>query len=291
MDLGSSTNYLSGKLLLDSHEAEFYIPYVATTITTHTSDPKWAEAVGYKVIKPQELIEISNRVGLEARENCFFDLDSSLKIILMVKDQSLFITFGAKDSFYSEVNEDQKSMTNFRQLHQIAGNITGGIPLAYKKAADFVGRLITSEQFPDFKLECVAQSFGASIAQYVGLKYELTTVVFNPLAIGVGLQQDLGPEALSKADALLTHIAVTGDFISDSSFLNTVHKFLCAFSIKTPANFGVGKIIPSAYPHDGVRTHGYVLGTFLKHAGLWEASSPEELQIVLESRESSTDRF
>ncbi|MBA3602339.1 MAG: hypothetical protein H0W50_01540 [Parachlamydiaceae bacterium] len=290
MDLGSTTNYLSGKILLNPRDAEFYITYVAATITTHTSDPKWAEAVGYKVLKPDDLMEIGNLVGLDARENCFFDLESSLKIVLLVKEKSLFITFGAKDSFYSEVEDDQKTFTGLRQLQQIASNITGGVPLAYRKAADFVARLKAWEHFHKFKLECVAQSFGGSIAQYVGLKYELPTVIFCSLAVGVGLQQDLGNEALLKANQILTHIAVAGDFISDSSFFNTVEKILSTFSIKTPANFGIGKIIPSAYPHDDVRTHGYVLGSFLKHAGLEDASTPEELQKILQNQELSKNQ-
>jgi len=156
----------------------------------------------------------------------------------------------------------------------------GKLPLVYIKASEFIEKLKSSKYLDSYKTECVGQSFGGSIAQYVGLKHEIPTTIFNSLAIGSGLQLDLGDAAIAKADQLLTHISVEGDFVSDNSFFDTLDYIESGIGIRTPANFGYSKSLPSAYDNIG-ETHGYVLGSLLTHAGLRDAKSGDELRDIL----------
>jgi|GEM_PF-3312325 len=108
MNIHLGSKYIEGyhpvRENLSKEESRFFITHCAATVTTHTSDPKWAEAVGYQVINPSDLAKIMDLDGFEVRERCLFCSASTLKIILMVKEQSLFITFGPRDSYKTEID-------------------------------------------------------------------------------------------------------------------------------------------------------------------------------------------
>lgn len=122
---------------------------------------------------------------------------------------------------------------------------TGGVPPAYKQAAELTKFLRDELKKikPNAELGLTGHSLGGGIANFVGLKYDLPTVLYNAAPLGGACLRELGTisqETLDKQQ----HIRCKGDTVSSPKVQEKLQSFMQIWSttaIWVPRN--AGKIV------------------------------------------------
>jgi hypothetical protein len=237
----------------------------------HGTDGEWIPW-GWDVIKPQAL-EVADE-NIEARDLCFFDPESGLKVAIIAKGQEAFVVFGGAGSGFSEFpdNPTRQKKRLLLDHTSVLLNLLGTVPYTYRQAETFFARLKEHPVLQGKTITLTGQCYGGSLASYVALKHNLPAVCFNALALGAGLQQDIGNAALKQADKYVTHIIAKGDPVSDAP-ITLLDSCVGKVGIRTPGNFGIKFSIPSAYK-TGAETHSFILGSILHHLGYGKRAKP-----------------
>lgn len=262
-------------------ELRAYLKYGAAVAATYKGEAKWIEGVGnlsFYPLQPDELDRTSLPSGTVIKDCCLWDPEMGLKAALMQNDEEVIIVFGGKGSSIKDLSVDEQRKIQTQQNYASVKNFIGFSPLVYEKASQIVDILKNSPLCQNKKVSLAGQSWGGSLASYVGIKQEIPTVCFNSFPLGVGLQWQLGSKALAKADQYITHISAKNDICSDCPWITTLDRLMNFLSVKTPGNFGKRFRIPSAYS-DIVSTHYYILGSMMKHLGYDIRSYPKEAQM------------
>jgi len=167
------------------------------------------------------------------------------------------------------------------QLSAVTKQLVGDVPQCYKQAAAIVAQLKTKN--PDAKVTTTGFSFGGSVAQYAALKHEsdhpnsgnpVTAHCFNGLAIGAGLQRDIGDATLEKADERITHYGTEGDWVTDLTGIKTLDKILGFIGFRTPGNYGKKHVLPPADKNQSLaERHIGIRRNMLDHSG-WLPKNP-----------------
>lgn len=203
---------------------------------------------------------------------------SGIKISVLENDSSeIIIAFGAKHSAKRVFGEDHAGYQQFEkaQSRSIAQNLAGFLPESHIKSKQIIEHLLSLPYFKNKKITLTGTCFGASLAQYTGLKLGIKAVCFNSLQLGQAAQQDIGYEKLAQADFWIEHVNARKDFLNDSRLYNLANHSLSFIGIKTPGNFGRQYCIPSAYK-DSSKSHVFIMGSFIKYLGFNERSVPKD---------------
>ena len=249
-----------------------YLKYGAFTNTAHTCKDEWCLPYGYELIKPKQLLKddpaLQNQ--LEGHENCFFDPETSLKVVVHQSEKEVVIAFGALEAGKSEAqNDEEHAMRRDKMFSEAVKSLAGLNPIIYDRADQFFSQLKNNPSFNGKEIILTGLCLGGNLASYLALKYEFKAVCLNTMPMGVGLQEKLGVEKIQEADRYLTHIIVETDYLADTSTLVKVGDTLVNLAgIKTPGIFGKAKFIPTVYPGDSVKTHGHPMGSMLNFVGL-----------------------
>lgn len=253
--------------------------YKAAAAAVHSLDETWVTPLGYKFQNIQDLnvegLEQGLTSGVEQKQYCFFDKQTSLKAMICSNDKEVIITFGALGSGDTEIKNprDQQSLTT-KQYLEIAENLVGFVPFVYQEAEELFQKIKNLDVFKGKKITLNGQCLGGSLAQYVGLKNHVETKCFNCVPLGVGLQEGLD---VTNADQYITNISIQTDFVSDNKYVGWFGNFLRFICVKTPQNFGSRFSVPTAYTKM-TETHAYAFGSLMNYLGYDVRNKPESLK-------------
>ena len=251
---------------LSKQEASAIVKYAAAATVCHACDDRFIKSV-YTLLKPQKVSMREKDLCIQARDNCYFDAESGLKIVLMEKSDEIVVGFGALRSCSSEVKDAQVVKKINNKIYATAiKNILGTTPKIYFKALEIFKALRETPYFMGKKLTLTGQCFGGSIASFVALSEKQQAYCFNSIPLGVGLQKVLGKNKLMEAKKYITHISVKNDYITDFPGMYIFNFLLNFVGIRTAGNFGNAFVIPSAFKlFDHFRTHSFVLASFMNY--------------------------
>jgi hypothetical protein len=257
-------------------EAKKFLPFVAASVGTD-SEEKFLHPCSLRSI---DLCALNlDLKGVKILHNSLIEARSGIKISVLENASSeIIIAFGAKHSAKMVFGDDHAGYQQFEkaQSRNIAQNLAGCLPASHKKSKQIIEHLLTLPYFINKKITLTGTCFGASLAQYTGLKLGIKAVCFNSLQLGQAAQQDIGYEKLAQADFWIEHVSTRKDFLNDSQIYNRANHILSFIGIKTPGNFGRQYCIPSAYT-DSSKSHVFIMGSFMKYLGFNERSLPKDL--------------
>jgi len=277
-----------------------HLCYIAQSGYAHKSlSEKLITPFGYQPVDPEtmgvDLSDFSDKIEIldglvEDRttdqsiktEKCFVDRNIGLKILVAANEElkEIVLAFGDLGSLVIELKEKSNAVWQ-RQFKGVVSNLVGMDPALYQQADALAMRIIKSilqnSKYKDYSIILTGQSLGGSLAQFVGLRNEITTMCYNAVPLGRGLQHLIGDEKLKKADAYITHVSVESDYVSDTKGIGVVDGALSYFGIRTPGNFGERESIPTAYS-ELQKTHSFVLGSAMKYLELDEKTLPQDLE-------------
>ncbi|NGX39279.1 MAG: hypothetical protein KR126chlam1_00602 [Chlamydiae bacterium] len=246
-------------------ELKGYLPYIAAASFIHATNSFWIKSLGYHVIAPREF-EIDEK-GVEARNLCFFDPVSGLKVGVIEKGDHVIAIFGAIGSSESELeNPSERKKIDRWGYQNVTWNLLGGIPSIYLQASDFFKKIRQNPRLNGKRVELAGQCYGGSVAQFLSLQHKVKALCVNSMAIGPGLQKIVGKKSLMAADKWVSHLSVERDFVSDSRGLWPVDQLMSGLGIRTAGNFGRRYVIPSGYSN-AADLHNNVIGSALKYIG------------------------
>ncbi|MFQ5730145.1 MAG: hypothetical protein ACE5GN_07270, partial [Waddliaceae bacterium] len=201
---GSGYHFFPEKKL-SPDELRPYVKYALANASVHKSDSKYVEEEGFSVVSPVEF-QPCPFGNIEAREKCFFDPKTGLKIAVFEKGDEVIVAFGALKSSESEIggNENENKRLYKKGLRDGASNLCGTVPDIYRQACAFTENLMRTPGMQNKKITLSGQCLGGSLASYIALKHKLKAVCYNPLAMGGGLQRDIGKDALRNAEDYIT---------------------------------------------------------------------------------------
>lgn len=283
---------------LNQKEVQAHLCYIAQSSYAHKSlSDKLITPFGYQPVDPGSIGlnlkdfrgEIAILDGLivdgsdkaSRTEKCFVDQDMGLKIAIAVNEdlRELILAFGDLGSLSIESKEN--STVWWRQFKGVVSNLSGIQAALYQQAETLAMRIIKAvlqiEKYKNFNIILTGQSLGGSLAQFVGLRNELTTLCYNAVPLGRGLQHLIGDEKLKKADSYITHMTVESDYVSDMEGIGIVDGALSYLGVRTPGNFGQRFSIPTAYSKRQ-QTHSFVLGSTMNYLNLDKKLLPKDLK-------------
>ena len=267
---------------LSKQEALEYLIYPCFGTGSQDGNQDFTRPFGYKIIEPTTL-QLQD-LKFDAYSNCYLHEGSGVKVTIYEKDNEVILAFGAKNSSKSLISEERFKKVVKNQTRIIKRNLLGIKDPSYREATAFVEKLLNHSKLKDKKVSLVGGCLGGSYAQYVGLKLNLKTVCTNSLAIGAGLQSEIGDEKLKNAGNYVTHLVIETDFVSDIGPLKPLDYLTSLIGIRTPGNFGRSFSVPSAYK-SGALTHCCTVGSMMKHMGFHERTLPGDIKDVIEQRE------
>lgn len=260
---------------LTRDESLQFVKYAGVAGAQHTLDESWIKPLNLELYNVRQAnFDLSSLPGnIQINDKCFYDQTTGLKATISVSDNEVIVGFGALGAFrhlYNDLPDAEKKLNTDKmekiQNNSIYKNMAGFKPKHYKQA-DALFQLIKNH--PDFQnkhISLAGQCYGGSIAEYIGIKNQVSAVCFNTLAMGAGLQDAIGDKLLSHADKYVTHISVDTDFVSDNRIVPVFDRTLSLLGVRTPGNFGRRYAIPTAYTKKQ-ETHDYMIGSLLVHLG------------------------
>lgn len=277
------TGYSYRYELLGKEEVKSMLLYASSIACGHSIKPEWIEPFGFQIISPKTLgIQFPN---IEAREHCFFDPKTSLKVVIIEKDNEVVISFGALRCGDSEVSEEIDRTRMFRiGLRSAVYNWVGGIPEIYMEAEMLLKEILNHSRFKGKKIVLAGQCFGGSLAGFIALKNKIPAYCFNTLPFGAGLQQEIGDENLACADQYLTHLKIENDFLNNRHMYRIGDRILTGLGIRTPGCFGRKFFIPSAY-QKGKEIHEFYIGSMMQYLGFDKRSKSKDVVHLLFPKE------
>ncbi len=143
-------------------------------------------------------------------------------------------------------------------IQQITGG--GDIPPAYRQAADLVARIM--QNLPEkTTLELTGHSLGGGIANYVGLKHDLTSVCFNAAAIGKACLKDLGDIPRDRLEKQI-HLRIKSDWMSSARTLAKLQKLYPSLIPFVPRQVGKVYTLPNQHANSVDFRDQHVSGAF-----------------------------
>jgi hypothetical protein len=284
--LKSGYHFISEKTLT-SEELKGYMQYAYANASANNAKFDPLKKMGYNPISPSE-ISISSVEGLEIHGDYFFDSNSGLKVILFEKEDEVILSFGALDSSKNVVSDLEEYKTLKRKGIKCGiSNLLGGVPSRYSQAESFVNELRNSKRLSGKNLTLSGNCIGGSIATYVALKQKIPAVCINPLAVGPGLQREIGDNRISLADQYITNISIQSDWASDPMLLKTIDRIVSLTGIRTPGIFGHRYDVPTHFGWDFFSTHTRVLASLKQHL----AKNSPELAYNVGKCQKRTDKY
>jgi len=254
-------------------ETKQYYPYVAATAFVHgckdRSIPK-----GWRNLSPKELGLSMPDVDME--DKWLFDRQESLKISLLEKDAEIIVAFGSLEA--ESIDRTKARHPRRDKLTSIAQSIFGFNPKTFNALDRIIPVLLMHERFQNKRIVFTGNSFGGTLAQYAGLKFEREAVCCNAVGLNCGTQYYLGAKKLRQADKYVTHISVKGDYVTDLPVYKPLDLFLSGIGIRTPGNFGRRFTIPSAYSTYPA-IHGFILGSVMEYLGHGCRAYPADIDV------------
>lgn len=116
----------------------------------------------------------------------------------------------------------------------------GEVPPAYQQAADLAKLIKTALEKTGAKLTVGGHSMGGGIANYVGLKHDISSVCYNAAPLGGACLRDLGTIPQDRLEKQL-HIRCKGDQVSSPKVQQKLQSFLQTWNkekIWVPRNAG-----------------------------------------------------
>lgn len=269
---------------LTSSEAIGYIPYAVLAHIVPSTLTPLAKVIDYEIIAPSQtqvnLAAIPG--GMHANHNRFFDKTTGLKVMLFAKEDQVVIAFGPAASYENEVPDffEAFKVGTYIWCCGVMANLAGAMPFIYTQAEVLFTELMKDPYFQNKTILLVGHSIGASMASYIALKHKIKAIGFNSLALGVGVQKELGEQTLSQADQYLTHLSVSCDAPSDFPGVHYIDRCLSFAGIKTPGNFGKHYLIPSPY-WSQARIHNEYLNALIALVGKSEEAALSEVVKLL----------
>ncbi|MBM3191839.1 MAG: hypothetical protein FJZ63_04225 [Chlamydiae bacterium] len=261
---------------LTKEELKDYYPQVCTTAFVCSNSKEYIPQ-GWHAIDPQELQLEATRVPEAIIEGLSVVYPSSTL-------RSSFIENADKTEIilaFSSLEPNYRRSGRFPTLSKgwnIALSIAGFLPNAAKQADSFVTYIKDHPYFKGKKLTLSGNSYGATLAQYAGLKNAVSAVCYNSFALGVGWQHAIGRQRLEEADKYVTHISGEGDCVTDWKIYKYIDPVLNGLGCKTLGNFGRRFKIPSAYTKMW-DIHGYILGSVSQYLGYGVRAYPANVKL------------
>lgn len=141
-------------------------------------------------------------------------------------------------------------------------NLLGGRSPCYMQAASLAARLQRAAEAHGVALRCVGQSLGGSLATYAALRAQVPATVFNPIALGAGLQAELGEQCLKQGAERIDVFTAASDWASDPHWvMRSLTEGMNVLGVRTAAVVGRQWVVPSAYDSAGA-SHDFIVGTF-----------------------------
>lgn len=141
---------------------------------------------------------------------------------------------------------------------------TGDVPPAYQQAADLTNLIKTALEKTGAKLTVAGHSMGGGIANYVGLKLDISSVCYNAAPLGGACLRDLGTIPQDRLDKQL-HIRCKGDPVCSPKVQEKLQSFLQIGSkekIWVPRNAGAICEIGKDYAPDKAGRDRHLLSVF-----------------------------
>lgn len=141
-------------------------------------------------------------------------------------------------------------------------NMLGFKPHIYEEADALYKSLqeAMNTKYHGYQIKVMGECLGGSLAQYVAIKNEASATLFNPLALGAGLQWELGNEALRKSRDHITTFIVRTDMHDDAKLIVKIFDRVMSFlGLRMPGNFGRKVVVETKYPGDKHRTHHWFI--------------------------------
>jgi hypothetical protein len=249
-----------------------FIIYTLATSAVYLNKADCLKRFGFNDTFPLELIidDLNKKYAVQIQDNCLFDPETGLKVLILEQENTILITFGQLSSSNKlNISDDLKNCAHSNLRLNGIKNVVGGTPRIYEEAAFIIETIKKYSECKEKEIILTGKCVGASLASYCGLKHEIKTVGINPLPLGPGLQQSLGGEKINHAEQYVTYISARGDWSSDLFFpyIDAVDRFVNDYlKITTAGNFGKKYIIPSA--HNSLKeTHNNFLDSALLHCG------------------------
>jgi glycogen synthase len=261
--INNKLNHSENSVALSRSDARKLLRYTSAMSASYANDETWINSLKLNLLSPSKNNFPISSQTLKAHEKCFFDQNSGLKISIIGGDKEIIIAFGSVGSCNSEVAPDEADSVSKTQLDTAKYNLLGFSYDIYDQAAKFVEEFSRLEAFRNKKIVLVGQSLGGSLAQFAGLKNQLSTYCFNPIALGRAQIHKLSACQLAN-DKNIFVVSVEGDYATD--IVEHAANRCIQYLIQTPKLFGKKYTIPSAYT--GLfETHSYFMGSLMKYLG------------------------
>lgn len=285
--LGSGYHYKYQKKL-SADEAKHFLPYTSAAVFAFSSDKKWIEPFGYKVVSPDSL-DLGRAHYIRSNDS-IIDLETGFKMSMLEKEDEVVIGFGGIGSLQKNLADDPEKLKKIcKKQHLIAAkNILGFKESMYTSAEKLISHILSQPRWQGKKICFVGQCLGGSLAQYMALKLGHKAYCFNTFQIGAGLQELIPSKNLKNADDFVTHIACKGDFVNERPLPKWIDFFWGSLGFKTPGNFGKTFFIPTPYKTDA-EIHEYAVGSLMHHIGFGKRTKPEQISDWISKTEFSPD--
>lgn len=272
----NNNNQFATRPQATKEEIKKLLPYAFSALAISDNNPsEWLEYPnGYLHIKPNSLALAKLPGKLEARESCFYDPETALKIAIYQSGSELLIAFGALNSSKTEVEASLLWTKKRVLLYAGAFNLLWGKPTVFRQAVEFVSLLKDMACFKHLEVVITGQSFGGGLASYTALKIACRAICFNALPLGGWIHTDVESDLKELADKNITQVTIEGDWLSD----NTVVRCQC-FPFHQVNLVGKRVFVPSAYPGNRMETHDYIVGSLLEEIGIDGSTRPAQLNI------------
>jgi hypothetical protein len=247
-------------------------------------EEEWLEPYGLQVLSPESMFthlkELSGNI--EINDKRFLDRNSGLKMMIVTNNDEAIITFGAAGSAQNEFNDALKNPAwKTLQKHvfkSVYSNLLGTTPAIYKQAEELYLAIKDHPFLLGKKITLIGHCMGGALASYIGIKHQIQVNGFNTLALGTGIQKEIGADKLKNANNYVTHISISKDFFSDPQS-STIDRIVNFMGIRTPGNFGKHFTVPAYSDYnkssDGIylsrknqtRIHNFYVGSMMAYVG------------------------
>ncbi len=244
--------------------AKSILKFAACSSASFNNDEDWVKPFNYHFVKPFQnkiFLPVGN---VRSHDYCFFSEETGLKVSVFENSREVIVAFGAFNSGHTELPEERREPVAKKQIETIKANLMGETPCLYETAKKVVTLLLRHPKFDGKKFSVCGQSFGGSIAEYVGLSLRIDAYCFNSIMLGAGLSKQIPEKNKREACEFIRIISVENDFASDLIDARP-HSFLTSM-LGLPCHFGCRFVLPSAYS-SMVERHIYMMGSLMHHLG------------------------
>jgi glycogen synthase len=257
--------------------AKVFLKFLACSCTSYGNDEGWSTPFGLRLVKPWEEQVLLDYFpwGVRPHDYCYFAAETGLKVSVLENEEEVIFAFGAHNSGATELPSEKRIEVADKQVDTIKENLRGGTPYLYSQAAQLIKDLMTLPRFKNKKPHLCGQSFGGSIAAYVGLSLRMNAYCLNAIMLGNGLLQKVPSKNLKEANQYIFVVSAIDDFASH--WCDSVGLYqLGAALLGLPRHVGSKYAFPS--PYDSmVDRHVYMMGGVMHYLGYSSRTRTSEL--------------